>query len=379
MTIPDPTTDEIDLGQLLWAVLESWCTLVVGAVSGALLGAVFFFNQPYQVEVEIRPLGVDQRARFTPLNNYLQNIKAEALQPTAGKLLVRYAEALRDPALFQVATSSQLAALISRTPEADPDAFALSAWAQFELLDPDYDEKRRTGSKFHRIQINTQNPTEASKLLQAWMAGANQKVKADTQLEISQYAKAFDQSIQRRLEDDARAVRYRLEDYRKELAQRLALLNEQADIARTLKIRKATIESVEFSSKNAFVTNVKTDSPLYLRGYEALEREITILSERKNERDFISEIIKLEASLRAAKDDPTAERISRLLVESPIGEASFKVAQYSPAYDFLFVRKKGLALFSALGVMGGGFAALLWVFVAQALRRARQSGAAPTV
>lgn len=377
--MPEPTTDEIDLGQLLWTVLESWRSLVVGAAIGGLLGAATFFKQPYHFEVELRPLGVDQRARFTPLNNYLQNIKAEALQPTASKLLGRYAEALRDPALFQVATSSQLAALISKTPDTNPDALALSAWAQFELLDPDYDEKRRTGSKFHRIQINTQNPTEASELLQAWMAGANQKVKADTQLEISQYAKAFDQSIQRRLEDDARAVRYRLEDYRKELAQRLALLNEQADIARTLKIRKATIESVEFSSKNAFVTNVKTDSPLYLRGYEALEREIAILSERKNERDFISEIIKLEASLRAAKDDPTVARINRLFGESPIGETSFQIIQHSPIHDFLFGRKRGLASFGALGAMGGGFVALLWVFVAQALRRARQSGAAPTV
>ena len=52
---------------------------------------------------------------------------------------------------------------------------------------------------------------------------------------------------------------------------KLAFLSEQAAIARRLGVKKNTIESQMFVTQNTVVTNVKTETPFYLRGYEAIE------------------------------------------------------------------------------------------------------------
>jgi hypothetical protein len=36
-----------------------------------------------------------------------------------------------------------------------------------------------------------------------------------------------------------------------------------------------------FGGKNSVVTNVKTDTPLYLRGYEAIEKEIELIEGKR--------------------------------------------------------------------------------------------------
>jgi hypothetical protein len=54
-----------------------------------------------------------------------------------------------------------------------------------------------------------------------------------------------------------------------------------------LGVKKNTIESQMFDTQNTVVTNVKTDTPFYLRGYEAIEEEINLIKGRKDKTAFM--------------------------------------------------------------------------------------------
>ena len=102
-----------------------------------------------------------------------------------------------------------------------------------------------------------------------------------------------------------------INDYEVETKNRLAFLTEQAAIARTLGIKKNTIESQEFSTQNSVITNVKTDTPYYLRGYEAIEKDIQLIKNRTDEKPFVKGLLDLEKQKRDLEEDKTLERAER--------------------------------------------------------------------
>ena len=82
-------------------------------------------------------------------------------------------------------------------------------------------------------------------------------------------------------------------------------MSEQASIARKLNIKDNTISSQQFNSKNTILTNVKTDTPFYLRGYKAIEEEIQLIKNRKDKTLFIGDLQKLTKEKRNIEQDKT--------------------------------------------------------------------------
>ena len=66
--------------------------------------------------------------------------------------------------------------------------------------------------------------------------------------------------------------------------------NEKAAIARKLDVKKNTIEPQIFDTQNTVVTNFKTDTPFYLRGYEAIEEKINLIKGRKDKSSFMKDL-----------------------------------------------------------------------------------------
>ena len=110
------------------------------------------------------------------------------------------------------------------------------------------------------------------------------------------------------LEDISTQITNILVDYDRKTSDRLAFLSEQALIARKLGVAKNTIEAQTFSAQNGVVASVKTDTPFYLRGYEAIEKEVELISSRKDKRAFASGLLELEQKKRALEQDKTLQR-----------------------------------------------------------------------
>ena len=89
----------------------------------------------------------------------------------------------------------------------------------------------------------------------------------------------------------------------------MAYLEEQSAIAKKLGIKKNTIEVQTFGNKNTLLSNVTTDSPFYLRGYEAIDKEIELMQVRDNKEAFIIGLFDLEKKKREIEQNKTVERI----------------------------------------------------------------------
>lgn len=141
----------------------------------------------------------------------------------------------------------------------------------------------------------------------------------DQKLAIAQRNKTY------ALEDIDRSINNTKADYETNITNRLAYLKEQALIARKLGIDKNTIESQTFRASNSVVTNVKTDSPFYLRGYKAIEKEIELLESRENDESFMPALVELRKKARALEQNPVYERAKIAFMDTPIqDEKKFK-------------------------------------------------------
>lgn len=133
----------------------------------------------------------------------------------------------------------------------------------------------------------------------------NEKEKFDIEI------KKFEMDLGFKLEDIKVKINNTIKDYEVETKNRLAFLTEQAAIARTLDIKKNTIESQVFSTQNSVITNVKTDTPYYLRGYEAIEKNIQLIKNRTDKKSFVKGLLDLEKQKRNFEEDKTLERAER--------------------------------------------------------------------
>jgi hypothetical protein len=140
----------------------------------------------------------------------------------------------------------------------------------------------------------------------------------DIDIAIENAEKDFDKKMEQfeleqqfKLEDVTTQIDNATKDYDRITKDRLAFLSEQAAIARKLGVKKNTIESQMFDTQNTVVTNVKTDTPFYLRGYEAIEEEINLIKGRKDKISFVKDLFKLEQEKRKLEQDRTLQRAEK--------------------------------------------------------------------
>lgn len=380
-------SDDIDLGALIRTLVEHWASLVGGVLIGVFSGLAVWQMSPFVAEFEVRPLSLENQATFVPLNNSLREfVRADAVRMratpqmvadataafetqqavTAENLIKEYVNLLGNANEFIRAVRPVIEPTLP--PEEKVDRVLRNTFKSVSLMPANFDAKRQTGSKFDRIKVTTKDPDFALSVIGPWIKHTNHLTKTGLTASWSRKIQAYETWQAQNAEDLSRQAAYAIEDYRKRAAARVALLSEEASIARKLGLKKATIESTVFEGKNSLVANVKTDSPLYLRGYEALEKEISLITSRKTVRDFVSGLIEVEAKLRAAKDDPTARRLRELIRTSPLTDPQFQVVTIDVAPD-AFARSKGWPVPGALGAMAGGFVAMLYVFARVTYRR----------
>ena len=137
------------------------------------------------------------------------------------------------------------------------------------------------------------------------------KLIINTQIDFDYEMKKLDMIREFQLEDIQTKIDNAMVDYDRETVNRLAFLREQEAIARKLKVAKNTIEAQTFSSQNGMVANIETNTPFYLRGYEAIEKEIELIQARDDKRAFVKGLLKLEQEKRSLEQDRTLLRVEK--------------------------------------------------------------------
>ena len=163
-----------------------------------------------------------------------------------------------------------------------------------------------------------------------------------------------------------------LTDYERKSSDRLAFLDEQFALAKQLKIAKSTIEAQTFSSANNLITNVKTDTPYYLRGYESIGKEIELIEARSDKKAFINGLLELEQKQREIEQDKTLQRAEALFASTPImSSADFSAVAVSTVATDFKTNVKRILLF-ALVIVIGGIIGAIYVLISSAIRKRKE-------
>lgn len=366
---PTYDDDEINLAELAHTLWDGkWLIAAITAVCVVFAGAfALLAPKSYSGSLELRPLLQSQSQRYNELNQ----LKFFDIKPST--LVELLAEDLSERATLTQAIQahSSFQQRQSETAEDFSNRLLASSY-RYKISPPTTTgEGRNRDARPHwKIDFTVQeaSPDIIRAILSGALAASTDRVRrAQTSL-FSQSIEMLSRQHSFSTEDLTLSASNLKEDYEKRIRNRLAFLGEQAQIARTLGIAKNTIEAQFFQSGSSVVANVTTDNPFYLRGFEAIEKEISLLKTRRGVEAFIAELIEIENKKRAIAQDQSIQRAQMAFNNTPIVVGDFSAAFYDIAsIEFKSNIKPPLIL--ALALVGGGFLAIVVVLIRSGMRK----------
>ena len=362
------SNDEIDLIELFQTVWDGrWKIVRIAFLS--LLGVVGFqFTQPapsFVATTEIKPINSVEAERYTAIN------ALDFFKVTPSLLFDLYKEQLEERVLFEDAIRKF--GLLDASRYEDETAYndaVIELAASIEILPPsNLDGKGKTADirRYWELVFEFNDDDKWKEALRFVNDSASETVrniltkKFETSLLVAKQKKSFE------TEDLIILIDNLLSDYDRKISDRLEFLKEQAAIARKLGVAKNTIEAQTFSAQNGMVANFKTDSPFYLRGYEAIEKEIELVETRKNKEAFAKGLLELEQKKRALEQDKTLERTESLFALTPIASPNDFLAVSISVGATDFENKSMRLLMLALALVFGGMIGVMYVLISKAV------------
>ena len=362
-------SDEIDLlefAQTIWDGKFKIAGVIVMAVLGV---AGFFYAQlapSFIAKTEVKPITSELANRYQVSNSL------GFFEVNAANLQGLFIEQLDARLLFEDAFRKY--AVLDKndyeTEEDYSDAITVTA-SKLRILPPiNVDGTAKGESRRHwTIEFKFNDKEKWLNVLADVKAKANKNVRElirdnfTTKLAAAEKKKAFE------IEDISTIIDNALSDYDRKADDRVAFLREQSAIARKLGVKNNTIETQSFVGKNSVVTNVITKMPLYLRGYEAIEKEIELIEARDNKEAFVDGFLELEQKKRQLEQDKTLERAEALFADTPVmrGDDFSAVVMTVAATEFESKSKRMLML--AMAVVLGGMVGTVYVLIANAMRK----------
>ena len=364
--------DEIDLFELAQTVWEGkWKIVAVVAFSVlSVFGYQTFQPQPnFEASTEIKPITSVEAERYRQLN------ALGFFEVTPNTLLNLYVEQLDERTLFEEAIRKYQLLDVEKfedRQEYEEEVIALAS--SIEILPPINIDGTEIGDvrRFWTIGFEYNDDAKWKQVLLSVDSLANQSVQRmlqqrfRTSLSVAKQKQIFE------LEDLDLLITNALEDYERTISDRLVYLSEQASIARKLGVAKNTIEAQTFSAQNGMIANVETKTPFYLRGYEAIEKEIELIKSRTKKEAFVSDLLELEQKQRTLKQDKTLERADILFASTPIMSTNDFSAVSVTVGATAIEDKSNKMLMLALAVVIGGMIGVFYVLFSSAVRKRKQ-------
>jgi LPS O-antigen subunit length determinant protein (WzzB/FepE family) len=364
---PTYQDDEIDLVELLQTIWDGKWLIATFAAIAVLFGGAFAFLKPstFEATTDIRPVTTIHAQLYSPSN-------ALGFFPVSRELLLNsFVEFLDERSLFEAAIRKY--ELIDRSKfatEQDYDNAIVELAASIELLPPINEDGADKGESRRYWSVNFEGENS-----EKWLAVLDDVTQLATnsvqQNLVDRFENALlvaDQAKRFKLEDLETSIANATSDYIRKTADRLAFLREQAAIARKLGVAKNTLEAQTFMANTGVVANVKSDTPFYLRGYEAIEKEIELIESRDDIRAFVDGLVKLEQEKRALEQDRTLDRAKVLFESTPIKSSERFMAAEFDVYATDIESKSKRSLIVALALVLGGMVGVMYVLISSAVR-----------
>ena len=233
-----------------------------------------------------------------------------------------------------------------------------------QIKPPSVNEKNENNKKpYWTLNFKTRDKESWKNFLKYLENKANEEIRQSLINTFNKEIEILNVSSKFELEDIEQKIANELNDYKISITNKLAFLKEQAEIARALNIKKNTLEAENFQTDNTVVTNIKSENSYYLKGYEMIEKEMSLISSRENEKLFIPNLIELEKSKRAILQNKKIERLKFLFLETPVTNKDIFVAAKIDSLSTVYEQEQSLIKILGISLMMGLIVSLIYLFL----------------
>ena len=371
--------DEIDLLECIETIWNGkWKIASIIAIS---LLSVFGFNivnpnKTFNAKTAIKPVTSFEFDKYLLFNSSLKKFEKDTkkvsddliFKITPKTLINIYIEQLEEGTLLEKGIDKfQLVNKDNFENEYDYKEAVQKFSSNIKIIRP-INNDSKTQLRFHHVLSAGYNDQDKwKKLLTFVNSEANKEVKNIIINRFETFTSIQEQINNFAIKDIEIQIDNAIKDYELLTKNKLAFLSEQARIARKLGIKQNTIKNQKFGEINAIITNVKTVTPFYFRGYEAIEEEIKLIKGRKNKAAFIEDLFKLEQKKRELEQNQTLERAKKLFEKLPIQEDYFKAVIFTVAATDFEYKNNNKKLYYALALVLGAMIGVVFVLINKAI------------
>lgn len=382
--------DEIDLFDFFATLWAGRGKIVATAVAAGLIGLVFGFFKPSAFDISsiIRPAPSNVFIDYISINEILKSNGLASTEENTGGYVIDNTTVFKliiaefNDYEEMVAAVEQSAFVQQSLDELNPEDRAR------ELLQ--FAKSFKIAGNFNpetnwRIQIRWHSAEEAIALFETAMNAVLLNVKKTLQNDVVKLASSLDAKNLRnreKLEVQLNAIVQRENEV---IAARIAFLSEQAAIARELDIETNQINGSSISlsldlnanARNGVKVHQQGDNsiPFYLRGYRAIDKEISLLQNRSDELRLMmaSDYAALKGQLARLEGDLSGAQLrdsARIIAKDDANHwVEFNMRLEKPQS-----RKKPL-LYISLAMFLGGMAGGLYVMISHIARKREDQSA----
>ena len=321
--------DEIDISDIILNLWDNKIKIIIITTSFLILGFLYFYfsNNNFLARTIIKPISTFEAIKYKTYNSLAGESIVNIDQKNLLNLFINKIQAeeiIRNGIIkFELVNKDDFKTEIDYQENIEQTAILITD----QMRPPSNDEKNKNNNSLYwKLNFKISDKESWKNFTEYLENQVNEEIRQslinqfNTEIEILKIGSKF------KLEDIEQNIVNELDDYKITISNRIAFLKEQAEIARTLNIKKNTLEAENFQTDNTIVTNIKSENSYYLKGYEMIEKEISLISSRENEKAFISNLIELEKSKRAILQNKKIERLKFLFSETPVGNKDNFVA-----------------------------------------------------
>jgi len=357
--------DEIDISEIILNLWENKIKIIGITTAFLILGFLYFnsLNNNFTATTNVKPISTFESDEYKLYNSlagegifninqknlldlFIQKIKTEEIIADG---VIKFKLVNKDD--FQ--TENDYKEMIQRTTILITD----------QIAPPLVDDENENKKKPHwTLNFKTRDKESWKNFLKYLENKANEEIRQSLINRFNKEIEILNVSSKFKLEDIEQKIEDELNYYKISITNRLAFLKEQAEIARTLNIKKNTLEAENFQTDNTVVTNIKSENSYYLKGYEMIEKEMSLISSRENEKLFIPNLTELEKSKLAILQNKKIERLKFLFSGTPVYKDNFIAAKI----DFLttdYKSEQSLTKILSISLIIGLIVSLIYLFL----------------
>ena len=366
--------DEIDIYDLIFNLWDNKIKIIIITAVFVILGYLYYYNlnKNFIATTTIKPISTFENQKYELYNGVSENIISKNLN-SKDSLKVNIfnidAEKLFNLFISKIRTVEIIEEGIIRSKLIDKDNFineenydkAVKRNAILiidQMTGPNNNKKDKDKVKnksFWQYNFQVSEKLKWMNFLEYIERQANDDIRQYLINQFNINLEIIGKSTKFLLEDIDLNIANEIEDYKTSISNRLAFLKEQAQIARTLDIKKNTLRADSIQLENTLVTNIKAESSYYLKGYESIEKEIELINSREQIELFIPDLIELEGRKRYMMQDKKIERLKVLFSKTPIYNKNdfiaAKIDYYATDYKSEESLQKTLSISLIIGVL----------------------------